>query len=246
MSETLYRPGPCSAQIAPDIPGRAPHGLPIGLNNVRAALPPKTSDLLKELHDAFPGEEQIAVRDVLTRLDGRAFGLLLLILALPNCIPNVPGVSTIFGILLVAPALQMIFGAGTPWIPKRVGDLKIEPATFRKCIDVSLPTLLKIEKLVQPRFQFLTQKPVTIWFGIQTLILAGILTLPIPLGNWPPGMSIAALAIALLQRDGLMALISFGFFLVSLAVAPLGIGMALAGLDWLIGVVSNTIHAVHF
>jgi hypothetical protein len=109
-----------------------------------------------------------------------------------------------------------------------------------------LPTLLKIEKLVKPRFQFLTQKPVTIWFGIQTLILAGILTLPIPLGNWPPGMSIAALAIALLQRDGLMALISFGFFLVSLAVAPLGIGMALAGLDWLIGVVSNTIQATHF
>jgi len=197
------------------------------MNNVRAALPPKTSDLLKELHDAFPGEEQIAVRDVLTRLDGRAFGLLLLILALPNCIPNVPGISTVFGILLVAPALQMIFGAGTPWVPKRIGDLKIE-------------------KLVQPRFQFLTQKPITVWFGIQTLILAGILMLPIPLGNWPPGMSVAALAIALLQRDGLLALVSFGFFLVSLAVAPLGIGMALAGLGWLVGVVSNTFHAVHF
>ncbi|MFN8733677.1 MAG: exopolysaccharide biosynthesis protein, partial [Hyphomonadaceae bacterium] len=72
------------------------------------------------------------------------------------------------------------------------------------------------------------------------------LMLPIPLGNWPPGMSVAALAIALLQRDGLLALVSFGFFLVSLAVAPLGIGMALAGLDWLVGVVSNTFHAVHF
>lgn len=246
MSEILFRSGPCSAQIAPDIAGQPARGLPIGLKNVRAALPPKTSELLKELHDAFPGEEQIAVRDVLARLDGRAFGLLLLILALPNCIPNVPGISTVFGILLVAPALQMIFGAGTPWIPKRIGDLKIEPATFRKCIDVSMPTLLKIEKLVQPRFQFLTQKPVTIWFGIQTLILAGILTLPIPFGNWPPGMSIAALAIAMLQRDGLMALISFGFFLLSLAVAPLGIGMAIAGLDWLVGVVSNTIHGIHF
>lgn len=246
MSESLYRPSPCSARIAPDIAERAARGLPIGLKNVRAALPPKTSDLLKELHDAFPGEEQIAVRDVLTRLDGRAFGLLLLILALPNCIPNVPGISTVFGVLLVAPALQMIFGAGTPWIPKKIGDLKIEPATFRKCIDISMPTLLRIEKLVQPRFQFLTQKPVTIWFGIQTLILAGILMLPIPLGNWPPGMSVAALAIALLQRDGLMALISFGFFLLSLAVAPLGIGMAIAGLDWLVGVVSNTVHAIHF
>ncbi|GBF57873.1 hypothetical protein PbB2_01543 [Candidatus Phycosocius bacilliformis] len=246
MSEILFRSGPCSAQIAPDIAGRAPSGPPNGNKNLRAALPPKTSDLLRELHDAFPGDEQVSVRDVLKRLDGRAFGLLLLILALPNCIPNVPGISTIFGILLVAPALQMIFGAGTPWIPKRVGDLKIDSVTFRKVIDVSLPTLLRIEKLVQPRFQFLTQKPATIWFGVQTLILAGILTLPIPLGNWPPGMSIAALAIGLLQRDGLMALVSFGFFLVSLAVAPLGIGMAIAGLNWLLGVAGDVWHLLPF
>jgi hypothetical protein len=160
-------------------------------------LPPKTSALLKDLRDAFPGEEPISVRDLLKRLDGRAFGLLLLILALPNCIPNVPGISTVFGLLLVAPALQMIFGAGTPWIPKRIANMRIEPSTFRKVIDWTMPNLLRVEKLVQPRLQFLTQKPATIWFGIQTLILAGILVLPIPFANWPPGMGVATLAIAL-------------------------------------------------
>jgi hypothetical protein len=229
-----------------DIPEQAPYGLLNRTLILRAALPPKTSDLLKELHDAFPGEEKIAVRDVLTRLDGRAFGLLLLILALPNCIPNVPGVSTIFGILLVAPALQMIFGAGRPWIPKRIGDLTIESTTFRKCIDVSMPMLLRIEKLVSPRFQFLTQKPATIWFGIQTLILAGVLVLPIMGGNWLPGMSIAALAIALLQRDGLFSVVSFVLFLISLMVVPLAIGVTFAGLNWLIGVVASGFQNFHF
>ncbi len=202
-------------------------------------LPPKTSDLLRDLRDAFPGEDPISVHDVLKRLDGRAFGLLLLILALPNCIPNVPGISTVFGLLLVAPALQMIFGAGTPWIPKRIGNMHINPAPFRRVIDWALPHLLRVERFVQPRLQFLTQKPATIWFGVQTLILAGILTLPIPLANWPPGMGVATLAIALLQRDGLFALISFGFFLASCIIAPLGIGMALAALDWVVGTISG-------
>lgn len=204
-------------------------------------LHPKTSELLSELRDAFPGEEPISVQDLLKRLEGRAFGLLLLILALPNCIPNVPGISTIFGILLVAPALQMIFGAGTPWIPKRIANMSIEPRILRKVIDWSMPSLLRVEKFIQPRLEFLTQQPATIWFGIQTLILALILVLPIPFGNWPPGMAIATLAISLLQRDGLFALISFGFFLASCIIAPLGVGMALAALDWVIGTVSSGI-----
>lgn len=204
-------------------------------------LHPKTSELLSELRDAFPGEEPISVQDLLKRLEGRAFGLLLLILALPNCIPNVPGISTIFGILLVAPALQMIFGAGTPWIPKRIANMSIEPRILRKVIDWSMPSLLRAEKFIQPRLEFLTQQPATIWFGIQTLILAFILVLPIPFGNWPPGMAIATLAISLLQRDGLFALISFGFFLASCIIAPLGVGMALAALDWVIGTVSSGI-----
>ncbi len=106
--------------------------------------------------------------------------------------------------------------------------------------------LLRIEKLVSPRFQFLTQKPATIWFGIQTLILAGVLVLPIMGGNWLPGISIAALAIALLQRDGLFSLISFVFFLVSLLVVPLAIGVTFAGLNWLIGVVASGFQNFHF
>jgi hypothetical protein len=211
---------------------------------LRAPPPPKTSELLKELRDAFPGDDSIAVRDVLARLDGRAFGLLLLILALPNCIPNVPGISTVFGIMLFAPAIQMVFGVGSPWIPKQVSELRIQPETFRKGIDFALPALQRIEKLVQPRLQFLTQKPFSIWFGIQTFILAAILILPIPGGNWPPGMSVAALAIALLQRDGLLAIISFLFFIASLIIAPLGIGVGIAGLTWLIKEVSQWAHFV--
>lgn len=207
-------------------------------------LPPKTSELLRDLRDAFPGDEPISVRDVLKRLDGRGFGLLLLLLALPNCIPNVPGISTVFGVLLVPPALQMIFGAGTPWIPKKIGDMKAPPDTFRKGIDWALPSLIRVEKFVQPRLQFLTQKPATVWFGIQTLILAAILVLPIPFGNWPPGMSVATLAIALLQRDGLFAIISFGFFVASCIIAPLGVGMAFAALDWVVGTISGWIHLI--
>jgi hypothetical protein len=252
--------GPCFATIATDMSDTAAARPLFPLPHVRPgpsgpageiAQPvaphhprPKTSELLAELHDAFPGDKPITVRDVLDRLEGRAFGLLLLFLALPNCIPNIPGISTIFGILLIPPALQMIFGAGKVWLPKRITRIEMQPSTLRAGIDGFMPMLRKVERFVTPRASWATEKPVTIWFGIQTLILAGVLMLPIPLGNWPPGMATAALAIALIQRDGLFAAISFLFFLISLAILPLGIGMGLAALDWLIGALAGFAQSV--
>ena len=199
--------------------------------------PPKTSELLSELRDAFQGDAPITVREVLAKLDRRAFGLLLLLLALPNCIPNIPGISTIFGIMLLPPGLQMIFGAGTVWLPKRLASMEVKPDTVRRAIDLALPRLRSFETFVRPRLEFLTERPFTILSGVQVVILAGVLILPIPFGNWPPGMSVAAMAIGLIQRDGVMTLISVGFFIASLLIAPLGIGMGLAALDWAVNYV---------
>jgi hypothetical protein len=62
--------------------------------------------------------------------------------------------------------------------------------------------------------------------------------------NWTPGMGVATLAIALLQRDGMFAIISFGFFVFSCVAAPMMIGAGLAGLDYVIGTISQWVHAI--
>jgi len=40
-------------------------------------------------------------------------------------------------------------------------------------------------------------------------LLAIVLVLPIPLGNLAPGATVAVLALALLQRDGVLALLGY-------------------------------------
>jgi hypothetical protein len=155
-------------------------------------------------------------------MEGQAFGLLLLLLALPNCIPNIPGLSTIFGVLMVAPAVQLIFGQDSVWLPRRVRNWSISRDALRMAIKGSLPILKRIERYVGPRWMFLTHPPFTQLLGLQTLIMALVLILPIPLGNWPPGITVAATAIALLQRDGRLAILSMPMAVVSVFVAALG------------------------
>jgi hypothetical protein len=183
---------------------------------------PAASELLQDLMAAFP-EESVTVGDILRRLEGQAFGLLLLVLALPNCIPNIPGLSTIFGVMMVAPAVQLILGRGDLWLPSRVRRWSISRHALQMAINGSLPILKRIERYVAPRWTFLVKPPFTQLLGLQTLFLAFVLILPIPLGNWMPGVTVAATALALLQRDGRLVLLSVPLTLVSVALAWAGI-----------------------
>jgi hypothetical protein len=68
--------------------------------------------------------------------------------------------------------------------------------------------------------------------------------LPIPLLNWMPGMGIATLAIALLQRDGLFAIASFVFFAFSVIAAPTMIVAGYAFVDSIIETTAGWVGAI--
>ena len=165
------------------------------------------SALLDDLIEAFPGES-VSVGELIDQLDSRANGVVLLVLALPMCIPNVPGISTIFGVLMIAPAMQLVLGGHTLWLPKRMRAWRVSCEALRRTFNATTPVLRRVEYLIKPRWSWLTRYPATIYVGLQTLFMALVLILPIPLGNWPPGMTVALTALALLQRDGVLLLLT--------------------------------------
>lgn len=201
------------------------------------------SELLEQALHAFPAEK-VGVGELIDHLDERGYGLLLLMLALPMCVPNVPGISTIFGVLMLPPALGMIFGARRPWIPGFLARQTIDRAALESTVKASAKMVRRMEGLFRPRLSFLTMPPFTVLLGLQVLVLALVLILPIPGGNWPPGMAVAILGLALIQRDGVLALASFAaavvatvlslwFFITVLQALP---GWWASFIEWLRGV----------
>lgn len=194
---------------------------------LQAAEGRSASSVLDDLVDAFP-EEKTSIGALIDRLDSRAHGVLLLVLALPMCIPNVPGISTVFGILMLAPAIQLVLGSRRLWVPERVRRWEVESAQLRRTLRTAIPTLKRVEYLIKPRWSRLTRFPVTILVGLQTLLMALILILPIPFANWPPGMTVAITSLALLQRDGVLMLLSVPAAIASVASVYLGTRVGLA------------------
>lgn len=191
------------------------------------------SELLEDLIETFPGD-QVSVGDLIDRLDSRAHGMLLLVLALPMCVPNVPGISTVFGFLMLAPALQLVFGSRRLWAPRRVRLWAVDGGALRRALRAGVKPLRSVEHLIRPRWTRLTRFPVTIGVGLQTLLMAIILILPIPFANWPPGMTVAMTALALLQRDGLLMLLTIPAAIASVASVYLGTRLGLAFINGIV------------
>lgn len=174
-----------------------------------------TSTLMIELADTIDSE-RVPLGDLLDRLHGRGQGLLLLILALPMCIPNIPGISTIFGLLLIAPSLQLILGRTSIWTPRFARQWTIKGSSLRAALRASVPLLRQIERLARPRLAFLTVWPATFWIGLQTLVMALVLILPIWGANLIPGIAVVLTGLGILERDGALIVLS-----ASVAVAAL-------------------------
>jgi hypothetical protein len=128
---------------------------------------------------------------------------------------------------MMAPALQLMLGSRRLVLPKGVRAWRVPGDALRRTLRVATPTLKRIEYLIKPRWAQLTRFPVTMLVGLQTLLMALILILPIPFANWPPGMTVAMTSLALLQRDGVLMLLTIPAAIASVASVFLGAKLGL-------------------
>lgn len=151
-------------------------------------------------------EDTIHLDALLRPLRNRAFGCVLLLLAIPNFIPVPIGIGGVMGTLIVVLGLQMTFGLEQPWIPRRIRRRPLQRHTVRRFLDRTLPILHKLERLCRPRLEVLTRRPFSLVTGLLLTLLGVLLALPIPFTNYLFGVMMLAFAIALIERDGALLL----------------------------------------
>lgn len=195
---------------------------------------PRTSQLLAALA-RHRTQGDVTVRDVADWLGGRSYGLVLLVLALPAWIPVLPpGVASIFGIVLVAVALQMIVGKTVPWLPQIVEQRGLAADKFRRLVDRAEPWLRRIEQVCRPRLGHPTDGPVVRVVALWILVLALAICVPFPMTNSGPALSIAVIALGLIERDGLMVAGGVLLGVLSMIVAVFFWVGAIVSLRWLL------------
>ncbi|MEM1059586.1 MAG: exopolysaccharide biosynthesis protein [Verrucomicrobiota bacterium] len=184
------------------------------------AAPEEHHRLSKDLREllANTGEEGLTIADLMAKLQDRGFGLVLVFLSLPSALPvPAPGYSTPFGIALVLLTVQMLFGRTTPWLPRFVLKMRIGPKLANTMIGAAAAFFAKVEWLIKPRLGALAGGLGERLAALIIIIMSCLMILPIPFTNTFPAMVVFIIGVALIEKDGLLMLLSL--LLGALAVA---------------------------
>jgi hypothetical protein len=172
---------------------------------------------------------RVSIGWLMEQLGERSFGLTLLVMGV---IAFIPGASTIMGLLIAWPAIQMILGHDAAVLPQRIARRQIGVASLARVIGVVAPRLEWVERLIRPRWPtpFQATKRLT---GIVMLLLGLTLISPLPFSHVVPALVIMLLALAYLEEDGVMLVIALIAALTSLAVTGASVWGAVETIDWL-------------
>jgi hypothetical protein len=183
------------------------------------------SELL-EAHAAAVTNERVSFGDIADCLGRKSICVWLLVLALPMAFPiQVPGISVLFGVPLMFVSAQLMLGYRRAWLPRLLARRSITRSDYLAMVARMQPTLRRLERLVCPRATWLANGWARVPIGLICLVLAAIITLPVPLGHVVPGIAICLLALGLMEGDGLVV----GLGLVASALALALVTWASAG-----------------
>lgn len=178
------------------------------------------AERLQYLLDDTKGQDP-TFRVIIEHLAKRGLAAVLVLLVLPFCLPiQIPGLSTIFGIILMFIGLRIAFGHRT-WIPDMLLDKKISRHTLKKIASVAIKITDKMRFLTSTRLVFIVQNPILhIFHGLAIMILSFLLALPLPIPftNLFASLPILAFGLGLLEDDGFMIIVAYIFFFICMAV----------------------------
>ena len=174
-------------------------------------------------------EPQVPVAWLLAQLGRRSFGLTFFVMGM---VALLPGASTLVGLLLAWPAIQLILGHEVTALPRIIARRKVGVDRLARAIRILTPRLEWLERVVRPRWPELFRT--TRWvIGLVMLLLGLTMISPVPFSQVFPALVVMLLAVAYVEEDGLALLIALVAALASLALTAATVWGTVATVDWL-------------
>lgn len=197
------------------------------------------SQLLTGLVADPPPDGKLTLDQLMQLAGSRGPAFLMLFLCLLSMIFSiVPGVSTVIGLPLLLLSGQMALGREKLKLPRWLGRKALDHTTLVQGLMKRLELVHRIERLIKPRLGVLCHGGPLRFVGLVGVICAIVLSLPIPLMNFPPTLAVFLMALGVLGGDGLVVLsgiVVAGLVVATIVVLAILVPEALAGVWDLLG-----------
>lgn len=171
------------------------------------------SELIEKMTDVTEQSERVSVKDVLHCIGTRSLGPLLLVTGLITLAPvigDIPGVPTIMGILVLLMAGQLLFHRKHLWLPQWLLKRSISHNKMQKMLDWSRKPARFVDRYTHPRMTKLIEGKGQYLVALVCILIALALPLMevVPFSANFAGLALASFGLALISRDGALALVA--------------------------------------
>ncbi len=165
---------------------------------------------------AGPRDSTLTLAEFLQGLDTRSYAFAIAALDIINVVPTgIPWLSTVTGVPMFLLAIQYFLGRSSPSLPAFIGRRGFSRGRLQDFLGRARRRIERLESIVRPRHHWwvsgLPRRALLVtWF-----LLIIVLALPIPFDNLIPALAILFFCLALLEGDGMMAILGWFFTIVT-------------------------------
>jgi hypothetical protein len=194
----------------------------------RRTPPGAASARLNEMLELARAKGGLSIGEALEAMGSTGIAFVILFLAIPALTP-IPGpFGMVFGTALSLVSLQIVAGCRRVRLPAIIRKRQLSPAALDLIVRHSVPMIGRVERVVRAgRLEILAGPTVQTLLGVPIFLLAVVIALPIPFGNILPVVSLVVLAVALIERDGLVTLIGLLLAVVTIVATAAMLQVAL-------------------
>ncbi len=179
-------------------------------------------DMLDRINQSADDEGRVSLGQIVESVGDRSFGPLLLMVGVIAASPisGMPGVPTTMGIFILLIAGQLFFRREHFWLPKWVLRRSLAKEKVHTAVRWLRPSACFIDRWLRPRMSALIQGGSTYLISFVCAVIAVVMPMMelVPFSAHGAGLALTAFGLALISRDGLLALIAFAVTAVSFGV----------------------------
>lgn len=176
--------------------------------------------LLNQIRDSATEAGQVSVNAILNSVGERSFGPVVLLAGLITIAPligDIPGVPTILGLVVLLTLGQLLFQRNSIWLPSWIARRSVPQDKLLKGLDWLQKPARFLDRWTGPRLVFLVDGPGLYVMAIICMAVAMGMPLMevVPFSANGAGAALIAFGLAIVARDGVLAILATSFTLVT-------------------------------
>lgn len=179
-----------------------------------AQQPVDLAGMLDRMDEAARDKDRVSFGDIVEATGHRSFGALLLLAGLVMLAPiigDIPGMPTLMGLVVVLVCGQLLLRRKHFWLPSWLLERSIDQTKFCKAVGWLEKPARFVDRILRPRLSALVQGA---WVHVIAVVSIAVALLTpamelVPFSANAAGLVLTAFGLALIGRDGLLALVAF-------------------------------------